>query len=958
MSLKEELILSVETGLVDKNIYSDKDLRPQLLINDYEKSIKLLNSITENLRECYSFIFSVAFITKSGLLVLKNALLELEKKGIRGKILTSDYLYFNEPDALRELLKFNYIDVKIYTKNAFHIKGYIFNKEQYSTMIIGSSNLTQDALLKNKEWNMMISSLDNGELINDIKQDFKAVWNESIELDEHYISQYERQYHSIKRYSIDKQYYDSKEITPTKMQLDALKKLNELRILDENKGIIISATGTGKTYLSAFDIKKYNPNRALFVVHRSNIAKQAMESYSKVIKDKSLGLLYGKEKNFDTDIVFSTIQTLSRCEILNYYNKDDFDYIIIDEVHRSGAASYLKILKYFKPKFILGMTATPERTDGYDIYSLFDNNIAFEIRLNDALRDDLLSPFHYFGIADIISDSYLIDENTNFNMLTSKERVNKIIDSIDLYGYSGEKPKGLIFCSRVKESKKLSDLFNKEGYKTVSIDGSISETMREKYMELLESDDENDYLDFIFSVDVFNEGIDIQSINMIIMLRPTQSAIIFVQQLGRGLRKYPGKEYLVVLDFIGNYSNNYMIPLALYGDRTYNKDNLRRFIQEGNASIPGSTTIHFDEIAKEKIFEAINKAPFKHLKLLKDEYTKLKNKLNRMPMMIDFYDYNHILPFKFVNYNNCKSYYDFVVKYFHYERIISRSNLNKLQFISKELLDTKRLLGILLLRKLLKNKFISIKSLIKEIQSKWGQSFNLDDIKSAVNTLNGGFIKNIDKYNLDGELLEVHENSLVRTKHFDELLSDTTAQQFVEDAVEFGFQYFMKEYYNPKTYRNGFYLYNKYGRKDVARILGWEKDYSSTMYGYMLKDNCLPIFVDYIKADDSQQYQDYFISRDKFNWMSKHNRYLTSKEMIAIKNQSKKDLNIPLFIKKSNAEGTDFYFIGNLIYDQDKCKMYETKIDHNGIQKPVVNTTFLLSDPIKKDLYRYFVKDD
>lgn len=961
MSLKDELVLSVETGLIDKDIYSDKDLRPQLLINDYQKSVKLLNNIIENLKECDSFIFSVAFVTKSGLLVLKNTLLELSKRNITGKILTSDYLYFNEPDALRELLKFSNIEVKIYTQDAFHIKGYIFNKSEFSTMIIGSSNLTQDALLKNKEWNMMISSLDNGELVNDIQNDFNSVWNDSVALTEAYIKEYEKDYHSFKRFDIEKEYYNSKIITPTEMQRCGLEKLSNLRQRGETKGLVISATGTGKTYLSAFDLKSFNPNRALFIVHRANIAKQAMKSYRKVISDKSMGLLYGKEKNLHKDIVFSTIQTISKDETLSYYNKDDFDYIIIDEVHRSGAKSYLKVIEYFNPSFLLGMTATPERTDGYDIYSLFDNNVAFEIRLNDALKDDLLSPFHYFGIADIISDSYLVDENTNFNQLASEERVEKIIDSVNLYGFSGKKPKGLIFCSRVEEAKLLSNMFNHKGYKTVSIDGKTSEVDREKYMDLLESDDEANYLDFIFSVDVFNEGIDIKSINMIIMLRPTQSAIIFVQQLGRGLRKYPGKDYLVVLDFIGNYSNNYMIPLALYGDRSYNKDNLRRFIQEGNASIPGSTTIHFDEISKEKIFDAINTAPFKHLKLLKDEYTILKNKINRTPMMVDFYEYNHIIPFKFVNYNNCNSYYDFIVRYFKFDQVISKGRLNILQFISKELIDTKRLLDILILKRLILNESIKTELIIKQMKEEYFLDIDSKDIESSINTLNGVFVKDLHKYHLDGQLVKNTNNEILRTEYFNDFLSDNVTYDFAKDAVEFGFKYFINEYHDINNYRNGFYLYKKYGRKDVARILGWNKDFSSTMYGYSLRDNSLPIFVTYHKNDEissSTKYEDYFISRNTFNWMSKNNRKLTSKEIVAIKDQKSSNLNIPLFVKKSDDEGTDFYYMGNLYFIENENTMMETLIKNDkGEQLPIVNITFTLKDTIKKDLYRYFVKD-
>ncbi len=959
MNLKKELLQSVETGLINKDFYSDKDLRPQLLLNDYTKSVKLLNSIIDNLKECDSFIFSVAFITKSGLLVLKNTLLELEKRNIKGKIITTDYLHFNQPEALRELLKFSNIEVKFYTKEAFHIKGYIFNKKEYSTMIIGSSNITQEALLKNKEWNMMISSFENGELFIDMMIDFEEVWADAEPLNDDIINEYEKVYINNRRFVEDIEI--QREIKPNKMQKKALLKLSELRDKGENKGLVISATGTGKTYLSAFDVQQCNPRRLLFVVHRANIAHQAMLSFKTIITDKSMGMIYGKEKDLDLDYVFATIQTMSKDEMLQYYSPDDFDYIIIDEVHRSGASSYIKLLNYFKPQFLLGMTATPERTDGYDIFSLFDNNIAFEIRLKDALEEDILAPFHYFGIADIISDNYLVNEDTDFNMLTSDERVNRIIDSIDLYSYSGNRPKGLIFCSRVEEAKLLSLLFNQKGFRTISVDGGTSEGAREKYMGLLESKDNDDYLDFIFSVDVFNEGIDIQSINMIIMLRPTQSAIIFVQQLGRGLRKYPDKEYLVVLDFIGNYNNNFMIPIALYGDRTFNKDNLRKFIHEGNASIPGCTTINFDEISKEKIYESINQTSFRKLIILREEYNKLKNKLNKIPMMMDFYLYGYMSPLLYIDYSN--SYYDFIKIHMGYEVSFNTDEVNLIRFVSRELINTKRLIDIVILKELLNEFKVDIKSLKDKIKNNWFKEVSDKEILSSINTLNGDFLqkKSFERYNLKGDLFRINEGFVMRTEFFHKILQNELFKFFVKDTIDFGYNYFFDEYYSHENERNGFYLYKKYSRKDVSRILKWERDFSATMFGYMVRENDIPIFVTYHKDEAvsaSTNYQDFFISRNKFNWMSKNNRNLRSKEIVLIKNQYKNQVNIPLFVKKSDDEGSEFYFIGNLYFNEEENSIIETHIKNdNGKELSIVNIEFSLKDPVKKDIYKYITKD-
>ena len=245
---------------------------------------------------------------------------------------------------------------------------------------------------------------------------------------------------------------------------------------------------------------------------------------------------------------------------------------------------------------------------GNDIFKLFDHNIAYEIRLNRAMEEEMLTSFHYYGVTDLLIDDNKVDNLTDFNLLISSERVNRIIEQANFYGSDNGITRGLVFCSRKKEAVELSTLFNLRGYKTVALTGDSSEEERAKSIEKLESDNLSEKLDYIFTVDIFNEGIDIPKINQIIMLRPTESAIIFIQQLGRGLRKVDGKGYLTVIDFIGNYEKNYLIPVALYGDTSYNKDSLRKLITEGSKMIPGCSTINFDEITKERIFQSIDSA--------------------------------------------------------------------------------------------------------------------------------------------------------------------------------------------------------------------------------------------------------------------------------------------------------------------------------------------------------------
>ena len=316
----------------------------------------------------------------------------------------------------------------------------------------------------------------------------------------------------------------------------------------------MTRTGTGKTYASAFAMRELGYKKVLFLVHREQILKQAERSYKNVLgKDVTTGLLTGNHKDMRADYLFSTVQTMNKDYMLKNFEQDKFECIIIDETHKAGAESYHKIIDYFKPKLLLGMTASPERTDGFDIYKLFNHNIASEIRLQDALKENLLCPFHYFGISDLTVNGVEVDEKTEFRYLASDQRVDHIIEQATYFGHSGDRVKGLIFCSRNDEARALSETFKRKGYNTMALSGDNSQVEREKAIEHLESDckvddfgrnKDSNALDYIFTVDIFNEGVDIPQVNQVIMLRPTQSAIIFVQQLGRGLRKSNNKELL------------------------------------------------------------------------------------------------------------------------------------------------------------------------------------------------------------------------------------------------------------------------------------------------------------------------------------------------------------------------------------------------------------------------------
>jgi len=356
----EDIINGAKTAFIDEQFSSSADFRPKLLYNN--RNNKVINSIRDELKDCDEFIISSAFITYSGIVQLLEEFKQLEKNNIKGKILTTDYLYFTEPKALRKLQEFENLEIKLYSqeKEGFHTKGYIFKKDNIYRGIVGSSNLTMNALAVNKEWNVEFTSLEEGEMLTELKREFNDLWAQANELDD-VLPVYEKIYNDNKNFKKIRQITDElkeqniKELTPNIMQEDFIKNLRNLIKQGENRAILVSATGTGKTYASAFAVKDFKPKRFLFLVHREQIAKQSIAAYKNIFKDhENFGLLSGNSKQGDKNYLFATIQTMSKDDVYTEYSKDHFDYIIIDEVHKAGALSYQKIFQYFEPKFWLG----------------------------------------------------------------------------------------------------------------------------------------------------------------------------------------------------------------------------------------------------------------------------------------------------------------------------------------------------------------------------------------------------------------------------------------------------------------------------------------------------------------------------------------------------------------------------------------------------------------------------
>lgn len=942
---------SLKYGFIHNMNYKNSNYAPKILVNDMETGQHVLTDLQNEINKSISFCINVAFVTEAGIGMIKSQLSDFSDRGGKGKLLISPYLGFNHPNALKELLKLKNVEVRM-TDEALnsHAKIYLFNHGIEQVAIIGSSNLTHNALKVNYEWNIKLNSTQDGDFIYRSQREFDKIWNQSSELTIELIESYQKNIFSSTTLNIQKIMESredySKEIKPNIMQQSALDGILSIRKAGKKRGLVISATGTGKTYLSAFDVKEFKPNKFIFIVHREQILRKACVDYQRVVgfRDEEACIYKSGMDISNKKYIFTTIQTLQKNGNLASFSKDYFDYILIDEVHKAGANTYQKVMNYFEPEFLLGMTATPERTDGKNIYEMFDYNIAYEIRLQAALNEEMLCPFLYYGVSDYGQDDELISEDIDFNRLIAQERIEHIIEKIEYYGCSGEVVRGLMFCSSKKEAWELSILLNQQGYKTKALTGENSQEYRTQVVKEIEEGK----IDYILTVDIFNEGIDIPSINQVVMLRNTESSIIFIQQLGRGLRKHQSKEFVTIIDFIGNYRNNYLIPIALFGDQSMNKDNYRRELVNRN-QLQGITTINFEEIAREKIFESINNTSLSSLKILKEKYEELENRLGRTPLLKDFIENNNVDPIVFFE-SNIKHYGQFLIKMKNsLYRFNNEIGDKILTFLSKELLDGKRAHELILLKELLNKDEVSMEE-YKNILYSLDLSVEEEVIKSVINVLTFDFYKDADKKKYGNNIIEVDSNRIFLSNHVRKILNNKSIRMLVEDAIETGLIRSRK--YDLTQYLT---IGEKYSRKDACRLLLWNKDESSTMYGYKTKHGSTPIFVTYHKSDEiseSTKYNDHFVNENTLHWVSKPSRYLYSGDIRKILNHKEMGIDNHLFIKKEDGEGRDFYYLGQIDVIEDSEVEFVKDVDGKTIN--YVELDFNLNNPISYLLYNYF----
>ncbi len=618
-----------------------------VITGDTDKNKYLYYQLKESISKANKIDIIVSFLMESGVKMILNDLKSALNRGVEIRILTGNYLGITQPSALYLIKKEldNKIDLRFYNdKNrSFHPKSYIFHYDNMSEIYIGSSNISRSALTSGIEWNYRFTSLTNKENFNEFFIKFEDLfYNHSIIIDDEELKRYSKNWHKP-ALSKDLAKYDEQDnaidiFQPRGVQIEALYALEDSRAEGATKGLVQAATGVGKTYLAAFDSAKYE--KVLFVAHREEILHQAAISFKNVRKSDDYGFFYGKQKDIDKSVIFASVATLGKSQYLNsqYFSKDYFDYIVIDEFHHAVNNQYLQIVDYFEPKFLLGLTATPERMDGKNIYEICDYNVPYEISLKEAINKGVLVPFHYYGVYDETDYSglHIIKGRYDNNELTQIYKNNaKRYDLIYKYYLKYRSKQALGFCCSREHAEQMAAEFCKRGIPSVAVysdaHGQFSMN-RDKAIELLI----NNKIRVIFSVDMFNEGLDIASLDMVMFLRPTESPVVFLQQLGRGLRTYKGKQYLNVLDFIGNYEKAGRVSLLLSGK---NQNSNKKAYDYTEIEYPDDCIVDFD-MRLVDLFREMDKKSMPMKLRINNEFYKVKELLNnKVPSRIELFTY-------------------------------------------------------------------------------------------------------------------------------------------------------------------------------------------------------------------------------------------------------------------------------------------------------------------------------
>ena len=621
-----------------------------VMTGDRNRARFLYYQLKMSMKKAQRMDIIVSFLMESGVRLLLKDLKEALERGVKIRLLTGNYLGITQPSALCLVKKElnNQVDLRFYNEKgrSFHPKAYIFHQRAGSEIYIGSSNISRSALTSGIEWNYRFDSHRDQRNFQLFYETFEDLfYHHSIIVDDEELRKYSK---SWKRPAVakDLEKYDEAEENPQILelfqprgaQIEALYALEASRSEGAVKGLVQAATGVGKTYLAAFDSAGYE--HVLFVAHREEILKQAAVSFRNVRKSDDYGFFNSRQKDTDKAVIFASGATLGKDTYLcrDYFPKDYFDYIVVDEFHHAVTDQYRKIIAYFTPKFLLGLTATPERMDGRNIYEICDYNVPYEISLKDAINKGMLVPFHYYGIFDKTDYSGFHpergryrEEDLNHAYIGNEERYELIYR----YYMKYRSRRALGFCSTRQHAEDMAGEFSRRGVPSAAVysdaGGEYAEA-RDTAIEKLK----NGEIRIIFSVDMFNEGVDITSVDMVMFLRPTESPVVFLQQLGRGLRRCKGKEYLNVLDFIGNYEKAGQAPHLLSGNLHLDGMTAERLCED--LDFPDGCMVDFD-LRLMDLFQEMARRNQTVKERIRSAYYHVKELLGKVPDRMELFTY-------------------------------------------------------------------------------------------------------------------------------------------------------------------------------------------------------------------------------------------------------------------------------------------------------------------------------
>ena len=899
-----------------------------------ESEIKFIDKLKRNLDLCRSFCFSVSFIKRPGLRLLASNIEAAIARGAQGKLITSTYQNFTDIDSLQFFLRLQneypdrfacHLDRECFhdlngNTVGFHSKGYLFEFEDHRELLVGSSNITVYALLKNIEWDVSVIDEGEGQTFAAAKTEFDSLWQRTLPLNQDLIDEYRtRLYYSIERWDMD---YDiaNAEIKPNYMQRRALKELNRIRAIGAEKALVVASAGSGKTFLAAFDALNFNPKRLLYIVHEGSILTKSYETFQKVFgSDRSYGIYNGEYKESDADFVFSTNVTMANS--LELFDPHTWDYIIIDECHHATADTYQKILKYFQPQFLLGITATPERMDREDVFSLFDQNVPYELRLRDAIINGLVVPFKYYGIRDeLIEYGITATKGHRFvEQFSDEKHCDFIYKAIEAHRQPGQKLKALAFCRDISHAIRMAQAledYYPNGTRYLTGKNSTGERVR-AYKDL---QDESSDLQILFTVDILNEGVDIPGVNMVLFLRPTDSQTIFIQQLGRGLRTYEGKKFVTVLDFIGNdYKRSVQIAFAL-GSLSENfvveKQLVAALIVDNFKSIgleEYGVEIHLDDLSKKEILSYIDEVNFNTKRYLAQDYENFKKYISssRYPQHVDYLNNDYapdLIKFMQSKIGSKKnaSYYGFL-KAIDEEELPAFDERQEsfIRYVS-EMLPIVRPYEYLMLQSM--------------IDHAWKVSLEVMRYHVEISVINyrQEVFDHALKYMLQTNFFTVDEDEI----YLKEIQTGVEFDEYMQDLLEYGLGKYDVDFYDAKA-DEIFHLWQNYRKSQVQQLL--LNNPQDIMLGTKIYDGIVYAYVTVLKGESIKEelkYADGYIDPNTFQWETVAN--VSANELTNLKNSRK----IHIFVRK--VEGEDGITLPFTYIGSGKMEYIEGSIKPNG----------------------------